>query len=145
LSVKIVGQNRRSNLSVKLLVKSVRRIAGSNCWSKSWIKFLDQICWSNAANQTQPIHAPPLASLGQCMGAPAHGPKTGKDGRETGKEKAALCGRGLCWLGVIRSSWEVFPLSANDAASQRHRPVLVFRIPSAPQHKFAFCSDIDER
>jgi hypothetical protein len=31
------------------------------------------------------------------MAAPAHGPKTGKDGRETGKEKAAQSVRGLDW------------------------------------------------
>jgi hypothetical protein len=44
----------------------------------------------------QAILGPPLASLGERMAAPAHGPKTGKDGRETGKEKPRAAMRGAC-------------------------------------------------
>jgi len=90
LLVQISGSNAGrihwSNLSVEFL----DQIGRSNCW----VKLLDQIPRSNAANQTQPIHAPPLASLGQCMDAPTDSPKTGKDGRETGKEKAHAVKRG---------------------------------------------------
>lgn len=44
------------------------------------------------------------------MATPAHGPKTGKDGQETGKEKGHAVGRGLGWLGIRafrRASWQV--------------------------------------
>ena len=36
------------------------------------------------------------------MGAPTHGPKTGKDGQETGKEKGHAVRRGLGWLVLER-------------------------------------------
>jgi len=76
LSVKIVGRICRSNCWPNLRIKFIGRIAGSN----RSIKFLDQIPRSNllvkSAGQTQPIHGPPLASLGARMDAPADGPKT---------------------------------------------------------------------
>jgi len=71
-------------LSVKLLVEFTDQIHWSNCWIKS-------------VDQTQAILGPMLASLGECMDAPAHGPKTGKDGRETGKEKAHAVKRGTAF------------------------------------------------
>jgi hypothetical protein len=89
LSVKFTGQihpsNRWSNSLVKLLVEFTDQI----CRSNSWIKFLGQIAsrvtpsvtgvtpdvTSNARDQTQAILGPPLASLGQRMGAPTDGLK----------------------------------------------------------------------
>ena len=56
----------------------------------------------------RPILGPPLASLGQRMATLTHGPKTGKDGQETGKEKPHAVGRGawLAWrYGVRFGGW----------------------------------------
>ena len=38
------------------------------------------------------------------MATPSNGPKTGKDGRETGKEKGHALRRGLGWLVLDRAS-----------------------------------------
>ncbi len=66
---------------------------------------MDQIHWSNllvkSAGQMQPILGPPLVSLGARMAMPSNGPKTGKDGRETGKEKPHAATRGAWLVGVI--------------------------------------------
>jgi len=98
--VEFVGQIHWSNLSVKLLGQIASRNHGSN----SWVKFLGQIPGSNllvkSAGQTQPIHGPPLASLGARMGAPTDSLKTGKDGREMGKEKPHASQRGVWWLAL---------------------------------------------
>jgi len=117
LLVKLAGQMLGQNCWSNSWVKFVRQIAGSNCWSNSRIKFtgqnhgsnrsikfLDQIPRSNllvkSAGQTQPIHGPPLASLGARMGAPTDSLKTGKDGREMGKEKPHASQRGVWWLAL---------------------------------------------
>jgi len=56
----------------------------------------------------QPINAPPLASLGARMDTPTDGPKTGKDGRERGKEKAHAVKRGPCdELALERATWRL--------------------------------------
>ena len=78
--VDLLSQISGSNAGSNSLVEILGRICRSNCQSKSWIKFLDQIPGSNllvkSAGQMQPILGPPLASLGECMGAPADRPKT---------------------------------------------------------------------
>jgi hypothetical protein len=103
----MLGQNCRSKSWVEFVGQIAGRIHGSNSLvellgqilrSNSWIKFLGQI-----AGQTQAILGPMLASLGARMATPTDGPKTGKDGRERGKEKATLCGRGLWWLALERA------------------------------------------
>jgi hypothetical protein len=113
----LLGQISRSNDGSKLSVEFVGRICRSNCWSNSRIKFtgriagsnpsvkfLDQIPRSNllvkSAGQTQAILGPTLASLGARMAMPSNGPKTGKDGWETGKEKghALRAWPWLAWL-----------------------------------------------
>jgi len=121
--VDLLGQISRSNAWSKLSVKIVGRILWSNCWSNLSVELLGQIpgsnLWvklgghvtsgvtsvtshvtSNAANQTQPILGPPLASLGARMGAPTDSLKTGKDGREMGKEKPHASQRGVWWLAL---------------------------------------------
>ena len=92
----LLGQISGSNAGSNSLVE----IAGRICWSNRSVKFLDQIPGSNLlvkfAGQMQPILGPTLVSLGECMGAPTDSPKTGKDGRETGKEKPHAVKRGAC-------------------------------------------------
>jgi len=113
LAVEMLGRNRWSNSWVKFVGQIAGRIHGSNSLvelldqigrSNSWIKFLGQIPGSNllvkSAGQMQPIHGPPLASLGQCMDTPTDGPKMGKDGRERGKKSPTHRSVGLGWLAL---------------------------------------------
>jgi len=61
----MLGQNRWSNLSVKLLGQIASRNHGSN----SWVKLTDQILWSNAANPW-PAAGQPRRTHGHAHGQP---------------------------------------------------------------------------
>ena len=83
--VDLLGQISGSNAGSKLLVEFVGQIAGrihgSNSLvelldqigrSNSWIKFLGQICWSNAANPW-PAAGEPRRMHGRAYGQPENG------------------------------------------------------------------------
>ena len=110
LSVEIVGRICRSNSLVKLPVEIMGQIPGSNPPVKllvvtSHVTDVTPDVTSKHANQTQPILGPLLANLGERMAMPSNGPKTGKDRRETGKEKPHAATRGAClaWLALVNS------------------------------------------
>jgi len=97
-----MGQIPRSNLLVKLLGHVT-----------SGVTSVTSHVTSNAANQTQPILGPPLASLGECMDAPTDSLKTGKKG----KGKATLFGvafDGLAWLSLPQPQRHALLCSRGD-------------------------------
>ena len=121
----ITGQICRSNLSVKFLVQIPR----SNCWGKLLGPVTPNVTpvtpnvTPNARKQTHPILGLHRASLGQRMATPSNGPKTGKDGRGRGKEKAALCGRGLAWIRSEGDQWVLYvTLKVSLFQQARHEP-----------------------
>ena len=128
--VKIVGQIGRSNSWVKFMgqicrsncwVKSIGRIAGSNAGSNCCS--CNARRYGNAREETQPILGLHRASLGQRTATPSNGPKTGKDGRGRGKEKAALCGRGLAWIRSEGDQWVLYvTLKVSLFQQARHEP-----------------------
>ena len=85
--VEFVGQIHGSNLSVKLLVEFTDQIHWSNCW----VKFADQILWSNAGNPRLAADQP-RRTHGRARAWPENG--QGRTGN--GQRKAPRCdARGL--------------------------------------------------
>ena len=103
--VELLGRIHGSNSRVKsvgLSVKFLVQILRSNCCSGNARRYgCNARRYGKARKLTQPICGSQRASLGQRMGAPTNGPKTGKDGQGTGKEKGHAVRRGLGWLDVM--------------------------------------------
>ena len=118
--VDLLGQISRSNAGSKLSVKIVGRIHWSNCWSNSrikftvelldqidrsnsWIKLLDQICRSNAANP-RPDAGEPRRTHGRACEQPENSLGRAGNGQRKGPRGEAWACDGLA---LERATWRL--------------------------------------